>query len=227
MNNNDLLRCQRPLRSLGPCCALLLWACTKHPEPFDPLPGGPPTIDFDSVGAAPDNPFAAGTVWGQFHRNGYAQAATPLRGPEKGDRFEVQRITIPGNGGTPTQMHISEEYQDGSFTAWSTNLTHLIKARVKGTDFVLVDAFEMTSKVTDFNVHWNMTLAKGNKAFVPSPKTRSILKFGEVDRRDPMSKIALEKTFVFPAEIQGQAAVLNLPTMVGSFLSQTKPGLAL
>jgi hypothetical protein len=43
-------------------------------------------------GAAPNNPFAAGTVWGQFHRNGYAQASTPLREPEANDNIEVQRL---------------------------------------------------------------------------------------------------------------------------------------
>jgi hypothetical protein len=166
--------------------------------------------EHDEQGAAPDNPYAAGNVWGQFHRNGYAQAGTPLRGPEAGDRIEVQRIKIPGRGGTPTQMHISERYPDGSYTAWSTNLTHIIKARVKGERFEIADAYEITKRVMDFNVHWNMTLARGNKAFVPSPKTRSILKFGEADPRDPNSKIVLEKTFILPPQIQGQAAVLNL-----------------
>jgi hypothetical protein len=165
---------------------------------------------FDDQGAAPANPQAAGTVWGQFHRNAYAQASTPLRGPEAGDTIEVQRIKIPGRGGTPTQMHISEVYPDGSYTAWSTNLTHIIKARVKGAQFELADAYQITKRVTDFNLHWNMTLAKGNKAFVPSPNTRSILKFGEADPSDPGSKLVLENSFVLPKEIKGKATVLNL-----------------
>jgi hypothetical protein len=166
--------------------------------------------NFDRQGAAPDNPYAAGNVWGQFHRNGYAQASTPYRGPEAGDRIDVQRIKIPGRGGTPTQMHISERYSDGSYTAWSTNLTHIIKARVKGDRFEIADAYQITGRPGEFNIHWNMTLAKGNKAFVPSPKTRSILKFGEADPHDPGSKLILEKTFNIPSEIQGQATVLNL-----------------
>ncbi len=199
---------------------LIVTACFRRPtEPTTSTPDGsssssvrPPQTPgpFDLQGAAPDNPFAAGTVWGQFHRNGYVQAATPLRGPESGEQFEVQRIKIPGKGGTPTQMHISEPYPDGSFTAWSTNLTHLVKAKVNGSEFVLADAYQITGQASDFNVHWNMTLAKGNKAFVPSPKTRSILKFGEADQSDPMSKLVLERTFVLPPEIVGQATVLNL-----------------
>jgi hypothetical protein len=89
-------------------------------------------------------------------------------------------------------MHISDTYPDGSVTAWSTNLTHIVKARAKGATFELVDAYEITTKVTDFNILWNMTLGHGNKAFVPSPKTRSILRFGDADPNDPMSKIVLE-----------------------------------
>jgi hypothetical protein len=166
--------------------------------------------NLDQQGAAPDNPYAAGTVWGQFHRNGYAQAATPLRGPEAGDGIEIQRIKIPGRGGTPTQMHISQAYPDGSYTAWSTNLTHIIKAKVKGANFEIADAYQITARPGEFNIHWNMTLAQGNKAFVPSPKTRTILKFGEENPRDPGSKIVLEKTFELPPEIQGEATVLNL-----------------
>jgi hypothetical protein len=166
--------------------------------------------NLDRKGEAPANPSSASTIWGQFHRNGYAQASTPLRGPEPGDSIEIQRVEIPGRGGTPTQMHISDTYPDGSVTAWSTNLTHIIKARAKGSTFELADAYQITKNVLDFNIHWNMTLAKGNKAFVPSPKTRSILRFGEADPRDPMSKIVLEKTFVLPDEIKGAPTVLNL-----------------
>ncbi len=165
----------------------------------------------DRQGEAPPNPFAAGDVWGQFHRNGYAQAATTARGPEGGEEIAVQYIALPeGRGGAPTQMHVSEAYPDGSRTLWSTTLTHIVKARALGPRFEIADSFEITARALDFNVHWNMQLARGNKAYVPSPKKRAILRFGETDSRDPLSKIVLEDRFALPDEIEGAATVINL-----------------
>jgi hypothetical protein len=186
------------------------------PTPTEPVtdselaqPGRQPT-PLDRLGEAPSNPFAADPMWGLFHRNNYAQAATLERGPEPGETFTTQYVSIPGNGGAPTQMHISAPYPDGSRTAWSTNLTHIVKARVRGDAFELAGAYQITPRVQDFNIHWNMTLGKGNKAFVPSPKERSILRFGDADPQDPMSAIVLEGKFTLPSEVKGAAVVLNL-----------------
>ena len=172
--------------------------------------GAPAQTALDRAGEAPPNPHAAGTVWGQFHRNGYAQAATTQRGPEPGDDFELQYLRVPGRGGTPTQMHVSEAYPDGSRTAWSTTLTHIVKARVKGETFELADAYEITERALDWNIHWNMQLGRGNKAYVPAPKDRAILRLGEANPADPMSPIVLEDRFVLPGEIRGAATVINL-----------------
>ncbi|MGF1544709.1 MAG: hypothetical protein ACFB00_09445 [Parvularculaceae bacterium] len=166
--------------------------------------------ELDRRGEAPANPYAAGDVWGQFHRNGYAQAATTARGPEAGDAFDVQYIAVPGRGGAPTQMHISEAYPDGSRTAWSTTLTHIVKARIKGEAFELADAYEITGRALDWNIHWNMQLARGNTAFVPSPNTREILRFGEAADESPMSKIIAEGAFALPEAVKGEPIVLNL-----------------
>lgn len=166
--------------------------------------------DLDVAGEAPRNPFAAGDVWGQFHRNGYAQAATPLRGPEPGDIFDIQSIKIPGRGGAPTQMHVSDAYPDGSRTAWSTKLTHLVKTHIDGPDFRLVDAYEINKRALSGNIIWNMQLAKGNRAFVPASKERVIYRFADADPMDPESEIILEAKFDVPEEIDGEVTVINL-----------------
>ncbi|PNY80152.1 hypothetical protein [Deinococcus koreensis] len=168
---------------------------------------GPSALD--RAGEAPINPWSADPVWGQFHRNGYAQAATTARGPEAGDRLQVQYVAVPGSGGAPTQMHLSAPYPDGSRTAWSTTLTHIVKARVRGATFELAGAYEIAA-LRELNVAWNMTLGRGNKAYVPSPRDRAILRFGDADPRDPRSPIVLEKTFRLPPEVRGVPAVLNL-----------------
>lgn len=166
--------------------------------------------DLGPSGEAPVNPFAAQSPWPHFHRNSYAQAASPLRGPEAGDRLEMQYIDLPREGGTPTQMHLSEKYPDGSRAVWSTTLTSVVKARVAGPEFTLVDTYRMDFTGLSFNAHWNMQLARGNKAFVPDPKRRAILRFGDADPKDPRSKIAHEARFVLPDEIPGKATVINL-----------------
>jgi hypothetical protein len=162
------------------------------------------------LGDAPPNPFAAQSPWPHFHRNSYAQAASPLAGPQADDTLQMQYIDLPLNGGAPTQMHISEKYPDGSRTVWSTTLTSVVKARVAGADFELVDTYRMDLSALSFNAHWNMQLGRGNKAFVPDPKRRAILRFGDADPADPRSKIALEARFTLPDAILGQATVINL-----------------
>jgi hypothetical protein len=163
-----------------------------------------------ATGEAPQNPYAAQSPWPHFHRNSYAQAASELRGPEPGEVLEAQRIAIGRQGGTPTQMHISERYPDGSRTVWSTTLTSVIKARVHGPEFELVDTYRMDATALSFNVHWNMQLGRGNKAFVPDPKNRAILRFGDANPRDARSRIALEARFQIPDSVPGAATVLNL-----------------
>jgi hypothetical protein len=162
------------------------------------------------AGEAPQNPFAAQSPWPHFHRNSYAQASSELRGPEAADQLEMQHIALRAQGGTPTQMHISERYPDGSRTVWSTTLTSLIKARVRGPEFALVDTYRMDATFLSFNVHWNMQLGRGNKAFVPDPKNRAILRFGDANPGDSRSKIVLEKRFEIPASIAGAPTVINL-----------------
>jgi hypothetical protein len=166
--------------------------------------------DLDRAAEAPLNPYAAQSPWGQFHRNAYAQASTPLRGLEPGEQIEVQYLPLPRWGGTPTQMHISERYPDGSRTVWSTTLTSLVKARVKGDQFTFAAGYRFERSLLNFNIHWNMQLGRGNKAFVPDPNNRAILRMGERNPSDPMSEIVLEDRFVLPEQIQGKPTVLNL-----------------
>jgi hypothetical protein len=161
-------------------------------------------------GQAPQNPYAAQSPWPHFHRNSYAQASSELRGPEATDPLEMQHIGLIAQGGTPTQMHISERYPDGSRTVWSTTLTSVIKARVHGPEFALVDTYRMDASFLSFNVHWNMQLGRGNKAFVPDPKNRAILRFGDANPHDSKSNIVLEKRFEIPASIPGAATVINM-----------------
>jgi hypothetical protein len=166
------------------------------------------SISISVAETPPVNPWAANSPWPQFHRNGFAQASTPEAGPELNARIEVQTINFPGTG-TPTQMHLSERYPDGSRTAWSTTLNSIVKARVRGNQFEAVDSLRISRSKMPVS-YWNMQLARGNKAFVPDPQNRAILRFGDSNPRDPMSKIRLETRWDLPKNIPGKPIVINL-----------------
>jgi hypothetical protein len=157
----------------------------------------------------PANPWAADSPWPQFHRNSHAQAASPLAGPRAGEVLVAQTIRAPAGTGTPTQMHLSERYPDGSRTAWSTTLNSIVKARVSGDRFEIADVLRL-HRGPGLVSYWNMQLARGNKAFVPNPRERSIMRFGDSDPDDPMSRIVKEAEFALPASVPGDPIVLNL-----------------
>jgi hypothetical protein len=157
----------------------------------------------------PTNPYAADSPWPQFHRNGHAQASTPLPGPQVGDSLQAQAIAFPRSVGTPTQMHVSERYPDGSRTLWSTTLNSIVKARVRGETFELAH-IRRIHEGPGLTAYWNMQLARGNQAFVPDPRTRALLRFGDSDPKNPMSPIRLQARFALPASLPGKPIVLNL-----------------
>ncbi|MFC0633367.1 hypothetical protein [Brevundimonas balnearis] len=157
----------------------------------------------------PPNPWAADSPWPQFHRNSHAQKASPFAGPEAGDVLLAQTIRTPVGTGTPTQMHLSERYPDGSRTAWSTTLNSIVKARIAGDRFEIADVVRL-HRGLGLVSYWNMQLARSNKAFVPNPRERSIMRFGDMNPRDAMSPIVREAEFALPASVPGNPIVLNL-----------------
>lgn len=64
----------------------------------------------------PCNPYLAGDVWSQSHRNSYAQGSSPYPGPEPGDqvRYEHQRGLL----GAPVITNITDPYPDGGRAIW-------------------------------------------------------------------------------------------------------------
>lgn len=161
-------------------------------------------------GDAPRNNWAADSPWPQFHHDGHASASSPLRGPEPGDRIGVQSVTLEtGFGATPTQMHLSERYPDGARAAWSTTLSSIVKARIAGDSFEPVDILRLRSGLR-LSAFWNMQLARGNKAFVPDPVNRRLLRIGDADPRNSRSKLRIEAIYALPLDITGDPIVLNL-----------------
>jgi hypothetical protein len=121
----------------------------------------------------------------------------------------AQFVRLPGGVGTPTQMHLSARYPDGSRTLWSTTLNSLVKARVSDTQFELVDVLRL-HRGRRMVAYWNMQLGRGNAAFVPDPRERAIRRIVDQNPADSRSKLREEARFTLPDSIPGSPIVINL-----------------
>src|SRR5262245_15972416 len=69
----------------------------------------------------PCNPALAQSPWAAAHRGSYAQASSPLPGPEAGQQIEHQPIRFqPEGNGVPIVLEFSEPYPDGRRVVWGS-----------------------------------------------------------------------------------------------------------
>lgn len=155
----------------------------------------------------PANPYLGDSPWPIFHRNAYAQASTPLRGPEPGDTFTVDVLHTDIGGPSPWTL-LSESYADGTRVIWGGTTTHVFKAVARGDQFELVDSYRIDRN--RFSFHWNLAILKGNKVIVADRGRNRYYKFADADPKDWRSKIVLEDTFEIPESIPGSAGHFSL-----------------
>ena len=189
----------------------------------------------------PVNEHLADSPWPTYHRNPFAQASTPLRGPEAGDDLEVKILKAvrkdPGDQPLPQVtspwLPLSERYPGGCRAAFGSGIGTVTKTLTCGDDFELVDQvsmFEITgdpldvyAPPTDGN-RWSNLLLRGNRLIVPDNRHGKIYKFGDVDPKDPRSKIELKQTFTVPEDkTPGDPSVPQL-TYDGKLLYVTSEG---
>ena len=123
-----------------------------------------PALAQSDTGPIPSNPALAASPWPVFHRTPYAQASTPLRGPEPGEPVAVQYLRTPNARVSPWSL-LSEAYSDGSRAVWGATSTHVFKALLDGPTFEMVDDVRIDR--TPLEVHWNAILLRGNRLLVP------------------------------------------------------------
>lgn len=166
----------------------------RAPSQFSQQPQTPPEV--------PVNAYLGDSPWPIFHRNTYAQASTPLRGPEPGDSFDVDVLNTNIGGPSPWTL-LSESYVDGTRVIWGGTTTHVFKAVANKEAFELIDSYRIDRDRSSF--HWNLVVLRNNKVIVADRGSNKYYKFGDADPNDWRSKIILEDTFEIPESIPGNA----------------------
>jgi hypothetical protein len=153
------------------------------------------------------NLFLADSPWPIFHRNPYAQASTQLRGPELGDRIQVQYSPTPNKRVSPWSV-LSEAYPLKQRVVWGATSTHVFKALVNKDRFEVVANYRIDREPLEVN--WNLAVFRGNKVIVPDRNQRRFLRFTDEDTKNPRSPIKLDATWKIPPEIKGKSAHFNV-----------------
>jgi hypothetical protein len=154
----------------------------------------------------PRNQYLADSPWPIYHRDNYAQASTPIRGPEAGDQLEIQTIPTQLNGASPWS-NLSQTYADGTQTVWGSTLTHVFKILIDGENWQLIDSQEISGLDS---ISWNNLLLEDNKLIVADPEERILYRLADSDPNDPRSPIAIEGEFSLPAETPGRFTHFSL-----------------
>ena len=173
-----------------------------------------------SPGPIPPNPALADSPWPIFHRTPYAQASTPLRGPEPGDPVAVQYLRTPNARVSPWSL-LSEAYPDGSRAVWGATSTHVFKALLDGPAFEMVDDVRIDR--TPLEVHWNAILLRGNRMLVPDRDQRRLLLYQDERPGDPRSPIRLVREIPVPESVPGKPSGLTV-AFDGHVVFQTDAG---
>ncbi len=155
----------------------------------------------------PRNSFLADSPWPIFHRNTYAQASSALRGPEPGDRFNVQFRVTPKNIGSPWTV-LGERYGSGERPVYGSSSTHLFKGLVLNDRFEIVDGIEVNPNPLALN--WNLLVIAGNRVILPDRDRRRFLKFADRAAGVANSPMRLEAEFKLPEALRGKAGALTL-----------------
>lgn len=189
----------------------------------------------------PLNAFLADSPWPVFHRNAYAQASTPLRGPEPGDELEVQFIKVeridplgpPFALATTPWLPLSSRYPDGCRAAFGSGLNTVTKTLVCGETFELVDQISFHTlnpnspieylPLVTLGSRWANFLLSGNRFVVPDPDHRQIWVFADEDPSDPRSKLKVLHRFEAPSATPGGPRVPTV-TYDGKLLYTTEQG---
>jgi len=158
-------------------------------------------------GGVPINDYLADSPWPMFHRNNYAQASTPLRGPEPGDSFDVDVLNTDIGGPSPWTL-LSESYADGTRVIWGGTTTHVFKAVANREPFELIDAYRIDRNI--FSFHWNLLVLQDNKVIVADRGKNRYYRFADADPNDWRSEIVLEDIFEIPESIPGKAGHFTL-----------------
>lgn len=190
-------------------CAIGMIAARTHP----PAAANPPASSASAPIAAlaanggaanaphdrawpPRNPALADSGWPIFHANTYAQASTPLRGPEPGDRIAVQFIPTP-NGDVSSWTVLAPPDARGAQAAWGSSHSHVFKAVLDGAEFRMADSVALPRRRLGFD--FNIAILRDGRVVTTNKARREFVILGDQRPGDAYSPIRVLKTLPIPA----------------------------
>jgi hypothetical protein len=155
----------------------------------------------------PPNPALAPSSWPIFHANNDAQASTPLRGPEPGDRFDVQFIRTP-EGHVSSWTLLSPPDTHGAQAAWGSSTTHVFKAVLDGPTFRMVDSIALPRRRFAFDL--NIAMLRDGTIVTTNKARREFVLIANEHPGDAYSPIRVIKTLPVPAEAGDLSAQFSI-----------------
>jgi len=156
-------------------------------------------LEADFTHEPPMNDFLAKSPWPMTHRNSYAQASSPYRGPEKN---EVRRTTFSSSALRNTGVGLiticfSSPYPDGDTAVWASSGSNIIKAT---TSLQYIDKRPKNEERIAGNLLSGAYTLVDNDNIFYVPEVTLIRAYGDQEENVLTSPIDLKRTFNVPAE---------------------------
>jgi hypothetical protein len=146
---------------------------------------------------APHNPAMGRGGWSVYHRNNYAQASAPGRGPEPGDRIDVQVLRTPGDVSPWTVLGAARS--DGAQLAWGSSRWGVWKALLQGPRFELAGSMALARGRFDFD--YGIVVLADDSVLVSVQKGNEFLQVAGARDDDLLSPLVVRRRWRVPASV--------------------------
>jgi hypothetical protein len=146
---------------------------------------------------APSNPALGRGGWSVYHRNNYAQASSPGRGPEPGDGIDVQVLRTPGDVSPWTVL--SAARGDGAQLAWGSSRWGVWKALLDGPRFTLAAAMPLDRGRFDFD--YGIVVLADDSVLVSVQKHNEFLQIAGARDDDLRSPLVVRRRWKVPEAV--------------------------
>jgi hypothetical protein len=171
---------------------------SRHPHARKTSPVAAAMLALFSYAAAaqpPANPSLAQGGWPIFHANTYAQASTSQRGPEPGDRIDVQFLAAPQGNVSPWTLLAPPDAR-GAQAAWGSSTTHVFKAVLAGDRFRVAGSVALPRD--RFGFDWNIAMLRDGTVVTTNKARSEFVLLGDARPGDAHSPIRVLKTLTVP-----------------------------
>jgi hypothetical protein len=148
----------------------------------------------------PPNPAMGRGGWPVYHRNNHAQASAPGRGPEPGDRVEVQVLRTPGDVSPWTVLGAPlPNASNGAQLAWGSSRWGVWKVLLDGPRFTLAGSMPLDRGRFDFD--YGIVVLADESVLVGVQQRNEFLQIASARDDDPLSPLVLRRRWKVPESV--------------------------